>query len=117
MKKILWAGSLLLLCTVAFAGNEPKTTLDGSKIQKITFNGDEMNVKYNDGTADATFDMAEVVITFSNAMSIQERVTIARNAGLEGKKIYTLKGVYMGKSVANLQPGLYIVDGKKILIK
>ena len=117
MKKILWTGSLLLLCTVAFAGNEPKTTLDGSKIQKITFDGDKMNVKYNDGTADAVFDLADVIITFSNATSIQERVAIARNAGLEGKKIYTLKGVYMGKSVANLQPGLYIVDGKKILIK
>ena len=117
MKKILWTGSLLLLCTVAFADNEPKTTLDGSKIQKITFDDDKMKVKYNDGTADTTFDLAEVVITFSNAMSIQERVSIARNAGLEGKKIYTLKGVYMGKSVANLQPGLYIVEGKKILIK
>ena len=117
MKKILWTGSLLLLCTVAFADNKPKTTLDGSKIQKITFDGDNMNVKYNDGTADTTFDLAEVVITFSNAMSIQERVTIARNAGLEGKKIYTLKGVYMGKSVARLQPGLYVIDGKKILIK
>ncbi len=117
MKKILWTGSLLLLCTVAFADNESKTTLDGSKIQKITFNGDKMTVKYNDGTADKTFDLAEVIITFSNETSIQERVIMARNAGLEGKKIYTLKGVYMGKSVANLQPGLYIVDGKKILIK
>ena len=117
MKKILWASSLLLLCTVAFADNEPKTTLDGSKIQKITFDGDKMNVKYNDGTTDATFDLAEVIIIFSNATSMKERISIARNAGLEGKKIYTLKGVYMGKSVARLQPGLYIVDGKKILIK
>ncbi len=117
MKKILWTGSLLLLCTVALADNEPKTTLDGSKIQKITFDGDKMNVKYNDGTAEATFDLAEVIITFSNAMSIQERVSIARNAGLEGKRIDTRKGGNMGKRVANLQPGLYIVEGKKILIK
>ncbi len=117
MKKILWTGSLLLLCTVALADNEPKTSIDGTTVQKITFNGDKMTVKYNNGKADATFDLADVVITFNDATSIKERISIARNAGLEGKKIYTLKGVYMGKSVARLQPGLYVIDGKKILIK
>jgi hypothetical protein len=60
MKKILWTGSLLLLCTAVMADDGDKTTIDGMKIQKITFDGDKMTVKYNDGTADATFDMAEV---------------------------------------------------------
>ena len=117
MKKILWTGSLLLLCTVALADNESKMTIDGTKVQKITFDGDKMTIKYNDGTADATYDLADVVITFSNATSIEERLTIARHAGLEGKKVYTLKGEYVGNSVARLQPGLYVIDGKKILIK
>ena len=117
MKKILWAGSLLLLCNFTFADDGSKTTIDGKKVQKITFNGDKMTIKYNDGTADATFDLADIVITFSNASSIEERISIARNAGLEGKKIYTLKGEYVGNSVARLQPGLYVIDGKKILIK
>ena len=64
MKKILWTGSLLLLCTAVMADDSDKTTINGMKIQKITFDGDKMTVKYNDGTADATFDMAEVVVSF-----------------------------------------------------
>ena len=117
MKKILWTGSLLLLCTAVLADDGDKTTIDGTKIQKITFDSDKMTVKYNDGTADATFDMAEVVISFEGTTSIEERIAIARQTGLEGKAIYTLKGVYAGKSMAGLQPGLYVIDGKKILIK
>ena len=117
MKKILWTSSLLLLCTAIFADDGEKTTIDGKKIQKITFDGDKMAVKYNDGTADATFDMADVIISFEGTTSIKERITIARQTGLEGKGIYTLKGVYVGKSMTGLQPGLYVIDGKKILIK
>ena len=117
MKKILWTGSLLLLCIVAFADNEPKNTIDGTKVQKITFNGDKMTVKYNNGTADATYDMADVIISFDSTTSIEERISIARKAGLEGKKIYTVKGQFVGNSVARLQPGVYVVDGKKILVK
>ncbi|MBQ2209945.1 MAG: hypothetical protein II404_08295 [Prevotella sp.] len=117
MKKILWTGNLLLLCSIALADNGPKTAIDGTTVQKITFDGDKMTIKYNNGTADATFDFADVIISFSGSTSIKERISMARSAGLEGKKIYTVKGVYMGKSVARLQPGLYVIDGKKILIK
>lgn len=117
MKKILWTGSLLLLCMAVYADGGQTTTIDGTKIQKITFDGDKMTVKYNDGATDAIFDMAEVIISFEGATSIEERITIARQAGLEGKGIYTLQGVYVGKSMAGLQPGLYVIDGKKILIK
>lgn len=117
MKKILLTGSLLLLCSLTFADDSSKTNVDGTKVRKITFDGDQITIKYNDGTSDATYDMADVMISFSNATSIQERIAIARKTGLEGEKIYTLKGEYVGNSVARLRPGLYIIKNKKVIIK
>ena len=117
MKKILLTSGLLLLCSLTFADGGSKTNIDGKKVQKITFDGDKVTIKYNDGTADATYDMADIVISFSSATSIQERVAIARKTGLEGEKIYTLKGEYVGNSIARLRPGIYIIRNQKVIIK
>ena len=116
-KRILWVCSLALLSSVALADDGSKTAIDGTKVQKITFDGDKVTVKYNNGTADATFDMADVIISFSGTLNMEERVAMSRKLGLEGQKIYNLKGQYVGRSAAHLQPGIYIVGGKKIRIQ
>jgi len=99
----------------AFADGDKK--IDASKVQKITFNGDNVIVHYNDGSETATIDMAEVVIEFDASSGIEERLATTRKAGIEGKAIYNLKGQHVGNSAARLQKGTYIIDKKKVVIK
>ena len=83
---------------------------------QITFNGDNVTIKYNDGTS-ATFDMETVTIDFSKVTSIGERIEMTKKMGLEGKQVYDLKGRKAGKSAAALKKGIYVIDGKKVIIK
>ena len=98
------------------------TKINASKVQQITFNGDQVVVKYNDGKPDATFDMETLVLDFSNATGIGERTAIVKKAGLQGKKVYDLKGheVINGSRLlvqGALRSGVYIIDGKKVTVK
>ena len=87
--------------------------IDASKVQQITFSGDAVTVKYNDGTADATVDMGTVVIDFSNTTGITEKEEV-RNEGNE-KALYDLQGRKLVQE--SLKKGIYIIDGKKVVIK
>jgi len=93
------------------------TKIDASKVQRITFSGDQVLVKYNDGTPDATFDMATLVFDFSHTSGIKERRVLMKKAGLQGKKVYDLKGRLVGTDATRLQKGVYVIDGKKVVIK
>lgn len=115
MKKLFLMACLFSLSAMAMADDVQK--ISSSKISKITFEGDNMIIHYNDGTADQTAKMSEIVIDFSEATSIDERITLSEKYGLEGKTVYNLKGQVVGESVARLTKGIYIVDGKKIVIK
>ena len=96
---------------------EDVVRIDASKVQKITFSGDQVTVKYNDGTPDATLDMGTVVLDFSNTTGIEERIALAKKAGLQGKKVYDLKGKLVGNDATQLKKGVYVIDGKKVIIK
>ena len=111
----------LLSLTMTVAADDV-TKIDASKVKQVTFNGDQVTVKYNDGTPDATLDMATVVLDFSSATNMEERMALVKKAGLQGKKVYDMKG----QEVANgswllvqgaLKAGIYIIDGKKVTIK
>ena len=91
--------------------------LDATKISKITFNGDEVTVVFNDGTATLVADMATVTIDFSKATGIEERLAVIKQAGLEDLAVYNLNGQLVGKSAANLPKGVYIIGKKKVIIK
>ena len=52
-------------------------TIDAAKVSKITFSGDNVTIKYKDGTPDLTVDMETVTLDFSNVTAI-ERVAIAK---------------------------------------
>ncbi len=92
-------------------------TIDASKVSSITFDGDKVTINYNDGTTAETLGMADVVLDFSSVTSIEERIDIATKAGIEGKQVYNLKGQLVGNSVARLAKGVYVIDGKKVIIK
>ena len=114
MKKLLFLGCFLVASMNIMA--DDVKTIDAAKVSKITFSGDNVTIKFNDGTPDLTVDMETVTLDFSNVTAI-ERVAIAKEKGLEGKAIYNMKGQLVGNSVANLSQGIYIINGKKVVIK
>lgn len=114
-KKLLYVSCMLLAVTNVAADNVQK--IDASRVKQITFSGTNVTIKYNDGTADLTTDMEAVTIDFSKVTSVEERIAISKKEGLEGKPVYNLNGQLVGNSVARLSKGIYIIDGKKVIIK
>lgn len=114
MKKLFFLG-MLCLSVAAMADDVQK--IDVSKVSKITFEGDNVVITYNNGTATTTADMATVVLDFSSATGIEERVVLLEKEGLEGKAVYNLNGQQVGNSAARLAKGVYIINGKKVIVK
>lgn len=114
MKKILLFACVACLSLGATADDKQK--IDGTTVKQITFSGDNVVVNYNDGTS-KTYDMADITIDLSSATSIEERLAQTTKAGIEGKRVYNLQGQLVGNSAARLQKGVYVIDGKKVIIK
>jgi len=115
MKKLLLLSGLFLLSLHVMAdGTEPEK-IDVTQLTQITFEGDNVILHFKNGsTATQTVDMETIVIDMSNAMAIE---TVRQVESLKGKGVYNLRGKYVGQGVEGLQKGLYIVDGKKVIIK
>lgn len=114
MKKLFFLG-MFCLSVAAMADDVQK--IDVSKVSKITFEGDNVVITYNNGTATTTADMATVVLDFSSATGIEERVVLLEKEGLEGKTVYNLNGQQVGNSAVRLAKGVYIINGKKVIVK
>lgn len=106
-----------MLCLSVAAMADDVQKIDVSKVSKITFEGDNVVITYNNGTATTTADMATVVLDFSSATGIEERVVLLEKEGLEGKAVYNLTGQQVGNSAARLAKGVYIINGKKVIVK
>ena len=114
MKKLLLLCGLFLSSLHVMAdGTEPEK-IDVTQLTKITFDGDNVILHFKDGTTTQTKDMETIVIDMSNATAIE---TVRQVESLKGKGVYNLRGQYVGQGVEGLQKGLYIVDGKKVIIK
>ena len=106
-----------MLCLSVAAMADDVQKIDVSKVSKITFEGDNVVITYNNGTATTTADMATVVLDFSSATGVEERVVLLEKEGLEGKAVYNLNGQQVGNSAARLAKGVYIINGKKVIVK
>jgi hypothetical protein len=106
-----------MFCLSVAAMADDVQKIDVSKVSKITFEGDNVVITYNNGTATTTADMATVVLDFSSATGIEERVVLLEKEGLEGKAVYNLNGQQVGNSAARLAKGVYIINGKKVIVK
>ena len=71
----------------------------------------------DDGTSTKTLDMSVVTLDFTNATSIDDRIKLSEQNGLEGKPVYDLSGKLLGNSAASLKAGVYIIDKKKVVVK
>ncbi len=110
-----------MLATNAFADNKQTVTINGSAVDgktvtEITFDGDNVILKYSDNSFD-TEDMSlvKLAFTYDNTPTGINQVETVKKA-LEGK-VFNLNGQLVGTSTEGLAKGIYIVNGKKVIIK
>lgn len=114
MKKLLLLSGLFLLSLHVMAdGTEPEK-IDVTQLTQITFDGDNVILHFKDGTTTQTKDMETIVIDMSNATAIE---TLRQVEPMKNMSVYNLQGQCVGQGVEGLKKGLYIVNGKKVIIK
>ena len=119
MKKaylLLLAG---MLSAAVFAGSKQTVKIDGQVIDKtvteITFDGDNVVLQYSDNTSD-NGDMSLVTLSFSYSTTTGISQVEGIKQALQGK-VYNLQGQCVGSSPQGLSKGVYIINGKKVIIK
>ena len=102
-----------------YAETEQTVIINGTEIDKfvsnLTFNGNNVTLQFDDNTS-LTENMSKVSISLSyeNTTGITN-ITSMDNSGKS--KVYNLNGQYMGKDANALNKGVYIINGKKTVIK
>lgn len=109
-----------LLASSAMADNKQTVVIDGHGVDKtvkqITFNGDNVVLTFTDEST-LTEDMSLVKMSF--AYGPATGITSAEKTFPQALKgnVYNLNGQLVGTSTKGLGKGIYIVDGKKLIIK
>ena len=119
MKKTYLVLLACMLSTVAYADNKQTVKIDGNVIDKvvteITFEGDDVVLNYADNTSE-TKDMSLVTLSFSYSTTTGISQVEGIKQALQGK-VYNLQGQCVGSSLQRLSKGVYIINGKKVIIK
>lgn len=120
MKRQILVFSCLLLSFVAVADDVQTVTIGDASVDKtvrqITFSGDDVILHFTDNTT-ATEDMGvEVKIAFELSATYLESIN-AQLSTFNSQRVYDLRGRYMGESLDGLRAGVYIMNGKKVVIK
>lgn len=110
----------LAISASAFAGDENKQVVkingvaNDKAVQTITFEGDNINLLYTDGTSEIV-DMEAVVISFENDATAITISSVAENG--EAKKIYDINGRQVRSTLDSLPIGVYIVKSANKTVK
>jgi hypothetical protein len=112
---------VLLWASAALADNEALVTLNGgeakSGLTSITFNGDEATMLFADNTQlSASMENFEVNFTYDTTPTAIVAVGEATTATAP-TKVFALDGRYIGATTQGLAKGVYIVNGKKTVVK
>lgn len=112
---------VLLWASAALADNEALVTLNGSEaksgLTSITFNGDEATMLFADNTQlSASMENFEVNFTYDTTPTAIVAVGEATIATAP-TKVFALDGRYIGATTKSLAKGVYIVNGKKTVVK
>lgn len=102
-----------------YAETEQTVIINGTEIDKfvsnLTFNGNNVTLQFDDNTSQ-TEDMSKVSISLSYENTTEiTNITSMDNSGKS--RVYNLNGQYMGKDANALNKGVYIINGKKTVIK
>lgn len=83
-------------------------------VSRITFSGDNAVLTFTDQTT-ATCDMEQVKLEFDyTTVGISAPQAPAAK---QNRRVYNLNGQYMGDTTDRLSKGVYVVEGKKVVIK
>lgn len=109
-----------LLASYAMADNKQTLMVDGHSLDKtvaqITFDGDDVVLAFTDDTS-LTEDMSLVKMVFTDDSSTGIS-PVDRTIPLSQKgKVYNLNGQFVGTTTKGLGKGIYIVNGKKWIVK
>lgn len=109
----------LVLCSgfYCYADSKVTTSIEGvdsgKELVKMTFNESVVTLTFSDLTT-IEADMDIVRVTLDHSTSAIDKI-LADPDKIKG--IYNLKGQYLGESTDNLSPGIYIINGQKIVVK
>lgn len=110
---------MTLLCLMAWADNNQTVVVGGTVVEKyasqLTFDGHNVTITFEDGTTQ-TADMTSVSISLSYD-DASSGITQIIPAEEKVSRVYSVSGQYLGSSVETMPKGLYIVNGKKVVIK
>lgn len=108
-----------MLSAAVYADNKQTVKVDGQVIDKtiteITFDGDNVTLSYADNSSD-TMGMSLVSLSFTYGTSAGIHQVDQLKETLQGK-VFNLNGQLVGNSAEGLSKGIYIVNGKKVIIK
>ena len=120
-RKLCLLAFVAMLAVAAWGDNKQTVTVNGTKqsqaVKRITFNGDEIVLVFADNTQQ-TVEMTAVKIDF-----VYDNVENSVFYQMETPKVKEQTGVYNlnGQSVSGtrekLPKGIYIVDGRKGVVK
>lgn len=110
--------------SVAFADTEQTVYVNGGNpfsnfVTELTFSGNDVRMTLDDQTTQ-TFSMVddEISIELTYNDDTPTGITEVETAGeVRENRVYTISGQYVGTSLDNLQKGIYIVNGKKVIKK
>ena len=108
-----------MFASVVFANNKQTVKIDGNvsdkTVTEITFDGDNVTLNYADNSSE-TKDMSLVSLSFSYDFTTGINKIEEVKKSLQGK-VFNLNGQLVGNSLEGLSKGIYIVNGKKVIIK
>ncbi len=116
--------ALLSCCLQAMADNKPKLTINGTTVDghltRIMFEGDNALLEFSDADL-MEVDMASVMVNFEyEADPIPTGVEDIQELKIKKLKnqVYDLQGrLVSSKSEERMKKGIYIQNGKKIIVK
>lgn len=119
MKKYILIPTLTALSLMAYADSSQSVTISGEVIDKevtsLSFEGDNVVLSFTDGVT-RTSDMSEVniALTYTKITGIAHT---EKESKIESGKVYNIAGQYMGSNTKSLSKGIYIINGKKLVVK
>ena len=112
---------ILSVCWVgSWAKGEQTITINGLTIgksaKKITFSGEKAMITYADGSKQTeNMGLIQLSFTYSTNGGIKKIETTGQK--LVDTRVYNLNGQYVGTTLNGLSKGVYIVNGKKMIVK
>lgn len=121
MKQVLLTVCFLLVGLAVEAQTETKqtVTVNGETVDKtvcrITFDGDDVVLGYTDNsTQRAAMDQVSISFVYTPT-GIAEIVKEVLDGTVS--KVYNLNGQYVGHDIGQLPKGIYVIDGRKMIVK